>query len=130
MASLGIESRNSTPPPLLLHCSYANISDLSLSLVDSEKIILQFRSSLQTKCGGGRRNGPIDCDISSFRCLISTIGWDKFWDPHQLNQYASSATCSPSTTYGRLRVYERFVHFLRMELPSFLSSSENMSRIE
>ena len=129
IATLGIDSTNFSLPPSS-HCSYANISNLSLSLVDPNKIVHLFRSFLQTKCGGGRRSGPIDCDISSFRCHISTIGLDKFWDPHQLNQYGSSATCSPSTTYGRLRVYERCVHFLRMELPSFLPSSENMSRIE
>ena len=51
-------------------------------------------------------------------------------DHNALNRYFSLATCSPSTTYGRLRVYERFVHFLRTKFPHLLPPRESMQAIE
>ena len=95
-----------------------------------EKIIQDFRVFLLTKGGGGRRNTPTKGDISNFRSLLKGIGWENFGDPNILNQYVSSATCSASTIYCRLRVYERFVHFLRVQLPSLLPSSERLRTVE
>ena len=83
-----------------------------------------------TKGGGGRRNTPIKGDISSFRCLVQANGWNNFWEPNVLNSYVSAATCAPSTAYGRLRAYERFVHFLRTQMPNLLPSPGRMKAIE
>ena len=83
-----------------------------------------------TKGGGGRRNIPIKGDICSFRCLVKEIAWENSWDHNTLNRYVSLATCSASTTYGRLRVYERFVHFLRTKLPYRLPPREFMQANE
>ena len=101
----------------------------SLRFADYEKIIREFHSFLLTKGGGGRRNTPIKGDLSSFRTMVKELGWDNIWDPNRLNYYVSSATCSPSTLYCRLRVYERFIHFLRMRIPSLLPSLEQLNGI-
>ena len=98
----------------------------------TDKIINQFQSFLLTKGGGGRRIGPVKGDISSFRCLIKDLGWNNFWDPNSLNTYVTNAVedrLTPSTIYGRLRVYERFIDFLRIELPTFLPSEHFMKAI-
>ena len=105
-------------------------STSNIRFIDNEKVISEFHSFLLTKGGGGRRNTPIKGDISSFRSLIKELGWDNLWDPSKLNHYISSATCSPSTLYCRLRVYERFINFLRMQIPSFLPSLEHLKVIE
>ena len=83
-----------------------------------DKIINQFESFLLTKGGGGRRIGPVKGDISSFRCLIKDFVTNAVEDRP-----------TPSTIYGKLRVYERFIDFLRIELPTFLPSEHNMKAI-
>ena len=113
------------PPP-----TQSDATHVSLQFFDTERIIQAFNTFMLTKGGGGRRNTPIKGDICSFRCLVKGIGWENFWDHNALNRYVSLATCSPSTTYGRLRVYERFVHFLRTNLPYLLPSRESMQAIE
>ena len=102
----------------------------NLCFIDTEKITGEFQSFMHTKGGGGRRHTPVKGDISSFRCLVKEVGWENFWDPNVLNNYTSSASCSPSTSYGRLRVYERFVHFLRTRFPILLPSPERMVSVE
>ena len=102
----------------------------NIRYINDEGVIQEFHSFLLSKGGGGRRNTPIKGDISSFRSLIKELGWDNIWDPNKLNDYVSSATCSPSTIYCRLRIYERFINFLRMQIPTFLPSLEQLKRIE
>ena len=85
-----------------------------------------------TKGGGGRRSGPVKGDISSFTCLIKDLGWNNIWNSNSLNEYVTNVVdgrLSPSTIYGRLRVYERFVDFFRIELPGFLPSENAMKGI-
>ncbi|KAI6646366.1 hypothetical protein LOD99_9237 [Oopsacas minuta] len=95
-----------------------------------EKLTAKFHTFIITKGGGGRCNTPIKGDISSFRCLAKEVGWGNFWNHNVLNDYITSATCSPSTSYARLRVYERFIHFLRSQFPNLLSPPERMVTIE
>ena len=102
----------------------------SLQIVDKDKITNEFHSFMLTKGGGGRRNTPVKGDMSSFRCLMKEIGWNNLWDHNNLNSYITSATCSPSTSYCRLRVFERFVHFLRSQYPNLLPSVQCMTTIE
>ena len=106
----------------------------SLTFIDTDKAVNHFESFLLTKGGGGRRMKPIKGDISSFRCLIKAIGWNQFWDPNALNKYVTDATkegnSSASTIYGRLRVYERFIGFLRTQLPTFLPPTNIISAID
>ena len=51
-----------------------------------------------------------------------------------MNEYVTEAMReeknSPSTLYGRLRVYERFIHFIRIQMPVFLPSPTTISAIE
>ena len=47
-----------------------------------------------------------------------------------MNQYVTALKSAPSTIYCRLRAYERFIHFLRMQLPHFLPSSDRLRGIE
>ncbi|KAI6656073.1 hypothetical protein LOD99_11339 [Oopsacas minuta] len=68
--------------------------------------------------------------MCQFRSVVNELGWHQLWDPNQLNHYVSSATCSPSTMYCRLRVYERFIHFLRMQIPSLLPTVEQLKGID
>ena len=103
---------------------------LGIRFIDPEKIICEFHAFLLTKRGGDRRNTPVKGDLSSFRCMIKEIGWDNLWDPNKLNQYVSCAKSSPSTIYCRLRSYEKFIHFLRVQFPSFLPSLERLRGIE
>lgn len=84
---------------------------------------------MQTKCGGGIKHTPVKGDISSFRCLVKEVGWENFWNSNILNSYISLATCSPSTSYGRLKVYKRFVHFLRAQFQSLLPHPERMTSV-
>ena len=124
-ASLPLLTSDNTMPQLL----YRNDA-LSLRFIDIEKVIPEFRSFLLTKGGGGRRNTLIKGDISSFRSMMKEFKWENFWDPNKLNHYVSSATCAPSTVYCRLRVYERFIHFLRIQMPSLLPTSDQMKAID
>ena len=121
---------SSGPPPTLTPYRMSDATHVSLQFLDTERIIQEFNTFMLTKGGGGRRNTPIKGDICSFRCLVKEIGWENFWDQNALNRYVSLATCSPSTTYGRLRVYERFVHFLRTKFPFLLPPRESMQAIE
>ena len=104
------------------------------SFIDNEKIIREFESFLLTKGGGGRRLNPVMGDIGSSRCLVNSLGWDHFWNPNALNEYITDSMkeekYSPSTLYGRLRVYERFIHFIRIQLPVFLPSHTSITAIE
>ena len=68
--------------------------------------------------------------MCQFRSIIKGLGWDNFWDPNKLNSYVSSAICGLSTLYCRLRIYERFIHFLRMQIPSLLPSIEQLKGID
>lgn len=119
----------SSSAPTLTPCGSCIPTNLGLHFMDSDKIIKEFNTFMLSKGGGGRRNTPIKGDISSFRCLVKDIGWANLWNVNALNSYVSSATCSPSTTYGRLRVYERFVYFLRSEYPNLLPHPERMQAI-
>ena len=85
---------------------------------------------MQTKGGGGRRNTPTKSDISSLRCVIKELGLDNIWDPNKFNQYVTALKSAPSKIYCCLRAYERFIHFLRMQLPHFHPSSNSLRGIE
>ena len=102
----------------------------SLQSLDTEKIFKEFQSFMQTKGGGGRRNTPVKGDVSSFRCLINKVGWGNLWNQNVLNDYITSASCSPSISYRRLRVYERFIRFLRSRFPNLLPPPEHLSTVE
>ena len=120
-------------PPILQTPCHENSSN-TLSFVDTDKIIHEFETFLLSMGGGGRGIKPVKGDISSFRCLIRCLGWDHIWEPNLLNSYVTDAVkqtnSSASTIYGRLRVYERFVHFLRIQLPIFLPSPNTLLAID
>ena len=61
--------------------------------------------------------------------MVNAIGWDHFWDPNSINTYITQATSSPSTLYGRLRVYERFVQFLKIQIPTLVPSIDILGAI-
>ena len=121
-------------PILGIGSSFPSISmsgnSFSLTLIDREKVIKLFQSFLLTKGGGGRRFTPTKGYVSNFRSLLNGIGMDNFWNPNSLNEFVSTASCTASTTYTRLRVYERFIHFLRVQFPFMLPCSETMKAIE
>ena len=71
---------------------------LLLCFIDADIITKEFQYFMQRKGGGGRRSTPVKGDISSFRCFIRQVGWEHFWDHNILNEYITSATCSPSTS--------------------------------
>ncbi|KAI6648374.1 hypothetical protein LOD99_12183 [Oopsacas minuta] len=83
-----------------------------------------------TEGGVGRQNTPVKGDMSSFRCLMKEIGWQILWNHNYLNSYITSSTCSPSTSYRCLSVFESFVHFFRSQYPNLLPSEKCMKTIE
>ena len=71
--------------------------------------------------------------MSSFRCLLRSLGWNNLWDVSKINEYiteGSKGSLFAYTLYGRLRVYERFVEFLRIEHSELLPSPDRIQEIE
>ena len=129
------DNRMTRNKPIVESCSSLPSISMSgnsfnLTLINQEKLIKLFHSFLLTKGGGGRRFTPTKGDISNFRSLIKGIGLENFWNPNSLNEFVSTASCTASTTYTRLRVYERFIHFLRVQFPFMLPCSETIKAIE
>ncbi|KAI6647785.1 hypothetical protein LOD99_8500 [Oopsacas minuta] len=107
-------SSSITSPPTIPR---ASSDSTSLQIIDMEKLTAEFHTFMITNGGGGRRNTPVKGDISSFRCFAKEVWWGNFWNHNVLNDYITSATCSPSTSYGRLRVYEKVHPFLAFAIP-------------
>ena len=102
-------------------------------LTQNKYLLNEFNCFLLTKGGGGRRSRPVAGDLSSFRCLLKSLGWENFWNVSKNNEFiteGSKGSLSASTLYGRICVYERFVEFLRIEHSELLPSPDLILKIE
>ena len=102
-------------------------------LIPNPDLLNQFNCFLLTKGGGRLMRRPVAGDLSSFRCLLKSLAWNNFCYVSKINEYiteGSKGSLSAYTLYGRLRVYERFVEFLRIEHSELQPSPDRIQKIE